>query len=62
MDCLQENLEALANEGNIYAQAEMMNIAVYKNDKKATDHWYGKVQGQMGKPSFKQYMVCSELP
>jgi hypothetical protein len=61
-DCLKEHLEGLANDGNVYAQAEMMNIAVFRNDKKAVDHWYAMVEKQMKKPEYKQYMVCSELP
>jgi hypothetical protein len=60
--CLKNNMDPLATQGNIFAQAEMVNVFEYLRDPKSLDLWSAKVLSQKGSAKFDKFMRCHELP
>lgn len=60
--CLKAKIKSLAESGNLFAQAVMLNLAVHFNEKKEEEYWYNKMMSQKDTPAYQLYMKCSELP
>lgn len=60
--CYKEKFEPLAEQGNIFAQAAMVNVGEYFKDSKLMTMWSNKIQSQQGTPKYQKFMDCSELP
>ena len=60
--CLIENMTPLAEQGNIFAQADLVNLGEHFKDAKAMSKWEAKVTAQSGTTKYQQYMKCSEIP
>ena len=56
--CFKGRLEALASQGNIFAQDALLNFAT--NNKNSTDmaHWYSMIEQQKDKPHYEAYQRC----
>lgn len=60
--CLYEKMEPLAKEGNIFAQAEMVNLSIYFKNDTATKRWYDLIKGRDDSKEYIKYLKCSEMP
>jgi hypothetical protein len=60
--CIKNGMESLANNGNIFAQAQLVNSFEYLKDPKAMSFWLNKVESQKGTQEYNNYFRCLELP
>lgn len=60
--CLKSSMEKLAESGNIFAQAIMVNLSQQMSDEAKIDYWYGKIQKNNQSEEFKMFMRCPEIP
>ncbi|MBN9288164.1 MAG: hypothetical protein BGO43_03870 [Gammaproteobacteria bacterium 39-13] len=60
--CLKKQMAPLAEQGNIFAEAVMVNVSEYFKDSQKMTFWSSKIQSQKGTPKYEMYMKCSELP
>lgn len=60
--CLNEKMAPLAKAGNIFAQAEMVNLSVYFRNDTATQRWYDLIKGRDDSKEYHQYLKCAEMP
>ncbi|MBS0288012.1 MAG: hypothetical protein JSR17_11985 [Proteobacteria bacterium] len=60
--CLQENELPLAEQGNIFAQADLLNLAEHFKMPGDMSKWEAKVNAFKGTKKYEQYMQCSEIP
>lgn len=60
--CLKNSLEKLAVEGNIFAQAHMVNFAQLMSDSKSLDYWYNLIQKQVNTIKYQEFQKCNDLP
>lgn len=60
--CIKDSMEKLANEGNIYAQAVMVNLTQLMSDSKKMDYWYNQIQKQTGTKRYQDFQNCPEIP
>ncbi|MGD9591751.1 MAG: hypothetical protein AB7V32_04430 [Candidatus Berkiella sp.] len=60
--CLLENMTPLAQKGNIFAQADLVNLGEHFKDAQLMSKWEAKVNEQKGSAKYQQYMKCSEIP
>jgi hypothetical protein len=60
--CIKEKMQEPANEGNIFAQAELVNVYEYVKDPKNLNLWSAKIESQKGTPQHDLLLRCPELP
>lgn len=60
--CLKKEMEPLAEQGNIFAEAVMVNVSEYFKEREKMTFWTNKVQSQKGTAKYDLFMKCSELP
>ncbi len=60
--CLRENELALANAGNIFAQADLVNLAEYFKDTAEMNKWSAKIEAIKNTPQYQLFIKCSEIP
>ncbi|MBS0289246.1 MAG: hypothetical protein JSS07_04305 [Proteobacteria bacterium] len=60
--CIKEKGESLALQGNIFAQAALVNVAEHFNELQEMSQWVNKIENAKGTSSYEHYMKCSELP
>ena len=60
--CLKENMTPLAEQGNIFAQADLVNLGEHFKDPKGMSKWEAKVNEQRGTAKYNQYFKCAEIP
>ena len=60
--CIEKNIKSLADKGNIFAQTELMNVAVKDNDDESVRKWSAKIESKKGTADFNVLMKCPELP
>lgn len=56
--CIVEKMTSAAKQGNIYAQAAMMDRALKNKDEKAFNHWYNAIQRQQTTLEYSTYRAC----
>jgi hypothetical protein len=62
LECLRKQIEPLAKEGNIFAQAFMSNIAEYFKDIQSEGYWLEQIEKKRGTEQYNFYFQCTELP
>ncbi len=60
--CIKENSKPLAEQGNLFAMAELVNLGEHFKDPKEMSFWSAKMDAQKGTAKYDLYMKCSELP
>jgi len=60
--CLQENALPLAEAGNIFAQADLVNLAQHFQETAQMNKWAAKIEALKNTHKYEQYMKCSEIP
>lgn len=60
--CVKAHMEKLAENGNIFAQAVLVNLYQQMSDEKKMDYWYNQIQKQSGTKKYQDFQSCSEIP
>ncbi len=60
--CIKDKATPLAQQNNIFAQADLVNLGEHFKDPKAMALWEAKINAQKGSEKYKRYMQCSEIP
>ena len=60
--CLEEKVKPLAEQGNLFGMAEMVNLNEHFTETKELNLWTAKIEAQKGTAKYQLYMKCSELP
>jgi len=60
--CLNEKIHPMASQGNIFAQAAMVNIGEQSRNTQNLEHWYNALMNKQGTQEFDSYLKCSDLP
>lgn len=59
--CIFTDVEKLANEGNIFAQNGMAQLAKDKKNTKEAEKWSAEIEKQKGKPNYEVFQKCKAL-
>lgn len=60
--CIKNNVEQLAENGNLFAQAVMVNIYERSRNNAKMDHWYNEMQKKANTKEFATYLSCPDIP
>ncbi|MCS5710568.1 hypothetical protein [Candidatus Berkiella aquae] len=60
--CIKNKMETIANAGNLFAQATLVNFYEQSRDQKKMDYWYNQMQKKMNTPEYSQYLACPDIP
>jgi len=58
--CIQKNMEKLANEGNLFAQASLVRYLMKMNQAEEGKRWAETIQKQAGTPPYEAYQRCMQ--
>lgn len=60
--CLKNKMEKLGEEGNLFAQAMLVNIFEQTRETKQLDHWYNEMQKKADTKEYHIYLTCPDIP
>lgn len=60
--CIKNKVEHLAINGNLFAQALMVNIYESSRNNAKMDHWYNEMQKKANTKEFATYLSCPDIP
>lgn len=60
--CVKKKMTPIAKEGNIYAQAILVNLDEQSRDIKDMNFWYEEMTKKQGTEEFNTYLKCTDIP
>lgn len=57
--CIEDKMEALAKEGNLFALGKLLEHAIKIKDNQSAQKWYERIENQSNTPEYQIYQKCT---